>query len=144
MILTDIQTFLASMGAGTVNVDIHAADMPSEGDLLYVPAAGATPESSIPVPINLIALYETAAGPGAHDKQGLVASKARLQVLVRNETYDGAMAKALEVYGLLAHLSGLMNGTRYDLVRALHRPFDLGSKDPNGRTLVSCNYELTL
>lgn len=141
MILDDIAVFLASGGAGVVDVDIHLADMPSEGELLYVPGP---PESSVEAPVNVIALYESAAGPGEHDKQGLAASKARVQVLVRNETYEGAMGKALQVYGLLAHFSGSMNGTHYDLVRALHRPWDLGSKDQNGRTLVSANYDLTL
>lgn len=140
-LLTDIATHLQANGVGAVDVDIHTADMPGEGELLYVPGP---PESTIEVPVNLIALYETAAGPGEHTKTGLAASKARLQVLVRNETYEGAMSKALEVHGLLAHFSGPMNGAHYDLVLALHRPFDLGGKDPNGRTLVSCNYELTL
>jgi Bacteriophage minor capsid protein len=111
------------------------------GDNLYW---GTMPASSEPSedPDPTVALYETPGPGGTFAKDGLGRDEARLQVLVRSESYEAAMSTALEVRG---HLDGLFtrNGTRYH-ARPNQRPFDLGAQDEHGRTIISANYTLKL
>lgn len=138
-LIGDVAAYLEAESVGKLGVDIHLADMPAEGELLYVESTG----ESIEAPAGVVALYEYAGGEGWHTKSELAGEEARLQVLVRGETYEAALARSHEIYDLLKHAVLQLSG-RPCTVRANHRPADLGSRDENGRTLVSTNYTIKL
>jgi hypothetical protein len=122
VISDDIIPLLEQNGIGTFGTDLFWGDMPSEPD-------------------SLVTFYESPGPSGTYAKDGPAGTEGRLQVLSRAGEYEyaNAMQKALDVYALLDDLRETLFGTSYHF-RALGRPFDVGSQDGAGRTIISTNY----
>jgi hypothetical protein len=94
------------------------------------------------MPANAVGVYEYLGQPISRSKQGAEYGYHPLQVTVRNEQYDAAMSKAMQIFAILGDRgSELLEGATYDYIRARQPPFaDPGGKDANGRFRVLCNY----
>lgn len=127
-LLDDIVSLLEAEDVGDFGETIFGGDMPDSPD-------------------DLIVLYETPSSSPTFTKSGMALDSARLQVLSRAEWYRDAMQKALDVYAVLGDYRGTLGNPGTQLrygVRALQRPFDVGARDGNGRTIVSCNYTVRI
>lgn len=132
MILDDIVPLLVSAGIGTAGEDLFWGVMPSGDD----PAQDPDPTTAI---------YETPGPGGPHAKDGPGIEEIRLMAHVRAFEYEVAMAKALALRAALhAGLPATLDNTRYRLIPPYQWPFDVGAQDDAGRTIISCNYALTL
>ena len=116
----DLTPYLTANGIGAFGTDYFWGTMPD-------------------TPNDLLALYDTPGPEGDYTKLGPAGTEGRLQALSRAESYQTAMARALQVYALLDDGRVTLNGTRYHF-RALGRPFDVGAQDDAGRTIISTNY----
>lgn len=130
MVLDDLADLLSSGGLGTVGASIYKG---------YTPEAGDTP---------VLTLYEYAGGqpvramgPNAGEDP---AEAVAVQVVVRAGQWDYEAARDL-AHQAWKQLEGLpertINGVRYLYGSARQSPFLMG-RDPQGRVLIACNYDV--
>jgi hypothetical protein len=124
--LPDIAAYLAGEGLGTLGTDLFMGSMPDP-------------------PNACVALYEYAGRPPGfvHDSPQPAIRYPRLQVLVRDDDYAGAVSRARSVYTALCGLvNATLGATTYGRVAPLGEPFPL-ARDESERVVVACNYEVT-
>ena len=131
MLLDDVADLLSTGGIGSVgstaSYGIYKAAMPD-------------------APEKAVAVYETGGGPSLHAMSGsagsAVATRPRVQVVVRSASYSTGRQKAQDAFRLLDGLRDrTVNGVRYMGGAAVQsEPFPIG-RDENARHLIACNYE---
>ena len=124
MIYADIIALLTANDFGTFGEDLWWGNMPHTPDEVLVG-------------------FETPGPAGLYTKSGRAREEARIQFLARAPDYADAMSKALAVYDFFDGKRWTADGVTY-FARAIQRPFDVGSLDGTDRTIISCNYALTL
>ena len=126
MLLDDLLDLAATGGHGTKGVDLFKGMLPSKPD-----AAAAILHYGGPPPVR---------GMAGSSGQAL-AEVERVQVVVRDGRYDGAMKRARDIWFSLDGAARAINGVQYRSIFALQSPFSLGD-DGQGREVVACNYEV--
>ena len=118
--LSDIGTYLAGKGIGTLGTDIFLGQMPDKPD-------------------NGVALFEYAGYPPDLHWAGEYPG---LQVRARNTSYDAARTKLASV---ITELHGLceqtLSGTRYLLIKAKGSP-EILKRDENNRIELFVNFDI--
>lgn len=126
MLLTEIATFLAAEGLGTLGTDLFQAKMPASPN-----ACGAVYESGGSAP-----------DPG-FGSSSLRFENPAVQIIFRGapDDYSGPRTKAQSAFVSMTGISTdqVLSGTKYQLVLALQQPFSLG-QDKNDRWRISCNF----
>ncbi len=117
---------ISTAGHGTPGTDLFKDLLPSKPDA----AAVVLDYESLP-PARAMA-----SSPGA-----ALAEIHRVQLVVRDKRYDGAMKRARDIWFSLDGAGRAVNGVQYRSIFALQSPFSLG-EDAGGRAVVVCNYEV--
>lgn len=93
-------------------------------------------------PDNAVVVFEYLGSPPDRTKGGMEYGYHPLQVTVRNISYDAAIAKAWQIFGILGDRGPETLGSGvYDWIRARQMPFaDPSGKDAGDRFRVLCNY----
>ncbi len=120
MTLKDIGQLLQSKGIGTLGVDIFLGQLPAKPD-------------------DIIAIFEYAGEPPDLHWQG---EYPRVQVLVRNKSYEKGREKIEEVKNVLHGVrETILGNKRYLLIQALQSPFFM-QRDENNRAIFVCNFKI--
>jgi minor capsid protein len=127
VISSDIATYLAGLGYGTLGTDLFYSAYPD-------------------YPEALTAVVDYPGSPPLYLQSGPLpaAERPRFQVVVRagmaTGGFDAAMAKAYQVFTDLSQVvDQVINGTYYLFIEPVQSPFLL-ARDPLNRPLVACNY----
>ncbi|MGB9613900.1 MAG: minor capsid protein [Fervidobacterium sp.] len=119
MILQEIGQFLQAKGIGTLGINIFLGQLPAKPD-------------------DIIAIFEYAGEPPDLHWQG---EYPRVQVMVRNISYEKGREKIEEVKNILHGLSEkILDNKRYLLIQALQSPFFM-QRDENSRAIFVCNFK---
>lgn len=119
--LEEVGTYLQVMGIGSLSSTIFLGYLPEEPSVCTV-------------------IYEYP-GPGPGRTFNRTAwENVRLQVVCRDPSYAAADTLATNVWTALDVTEVTLSGRRYQAIHPLQSPF-LQNRDPEGRTLIACNYE---
>lgn len=135
MLLDDVGSYLETEGIGTVKTSSNNPDWPIFKGGLF---EGTSDDA--------IGLAEGPGDPPTNEMGdtvgGVVAENPSLVVLVRSDSYPTARSKAEAVWLKLHKYAGTLSGTRYLFIEARQTPFPTG-RDPDGRWVIGCNYDVT-
>lgn len=122
-LLEDIGTYLEAESIGTQGTDLFIGMMPDEPDNCV-----AIYQYSGLAPVKAMTIV-----PGEY-----VMEQPRVNVMVRNSSFQNAQAKAQAVFDAL----GGYSAGNILFIDALQSPYQLGP-DQNNRQLIGCNFEVT-
>lgn len=124
MLLDDIAAYLEAGGAGVLGIDLFEGCLPDQPDAC-------------------IAVYEYE-GEQPERGAGVVLLRPRIQVIVRDKSYENCRAKAENVRKILDGVHDTtLGGTRCVMIRALGGP-ELLRRDENERAEMVLNFEVMM